>query len=188
MKITSTLLVLFSIVVLAAFKPAVDKLVSNKTKIEFFSHTLVEDIQASNYQANSKIDLQTGEVIFSLPMQGFEFEKALMQRHYNSPKFLDTKKFPKSKLVAVITNMSSIDFSKDGTYAVLIKGNLTIKDKTKAISEKGRITVKGNAITATAIFDVVLADYGIAFEKGKPSTNVAKSVQVTVYAEYSKHQ
>jgi len=29
-----------------------------------------------------------------------------------------------------------------------------------------------------------LADYKVAFEKGKPSTNIAKEVEVTVNAEY----
>lgn len=160
------------------------KFVSSKTHIKFYSHTTVEDIQANNYASVSAIDPSTGDVAFSVPMQGFEFEKALMQKHYNSEKFLDTKQFPKAKLKGKITNLSEIDFSKDGTYNALVEGELTIKGVTKPIKEKGTITIKGNIIIAASTFNIILADYGIAFEKGKPSTNIAKTVEVTVHAEY----
>ncbi|MBC7126248.1 MAG: YceI family protein [Bacteroidales bacterium] len=160
------------------------KFVSSKTHIKFYSHTTVEDIQANNYASVSTIDPLTGDVAFSVPMQGFEFEKALMQKHYNSEKFLDTKQFPKAKLKGKITNLSEIDLSKDGTYNAIVEGELTIKGVTKPIKEKGTITVKGNVVKAASTFNVTLADYGIAFEKGKPSTNIAKTVEVTVLVEY----
>jgi len=33
-------------------------------------------------------------------------------------------------------------------------------------------------------FNIALADYNITFIKGKPSTNIAKTVESTVLAEY----
>ncbi len=117
-------------------------------------------------------------------MQSFEFEKALMQKHFNNKEFLDTKSHPKAKLTGKITNLDAINFDKDGTYKADIKGELTIKGVTKPISETGTITVKGQTVEASSKLTVTLADYGIAFEKGKPSTNIAKSVEVTVFAEY----
>ncbi|AFK05502.1 YceI family protein (plasmid) [Emticicia oligotrophica DSM 17448] len=161
------------------------KLVSNKTHIKFFSHTPAEDIEANNYKAVSTIEPSTGDVVFSVPMQSFEFEKALMQKHYNSDKFLDTKQFPKAKLVGKITNLSDIHFDKDGTYNANIKGELTIKDKTNPIDEKGTVIVKGGVISVNSKFNITLAQYGVSFEKGKPSTNIGKSVEVTVHAEYA---
>ena len=169
---------------LFAFTSIGGKLISSKTHIKFFSHTSVEDIQANNYASVSTIDQTTGDVVFSVPMQSFEFEKALMQKHFNGADFLDTKQFPKAKLKGKITNLSEIDFSKDGTYNAIIEGELTIKSKTNPIKEKGTITVKGKVISATSTFNITLADYGVAFEKGKPSTNIAKTVEVTVNAEY----
>ncbi len=161
-----------------------DKLVSSKTHIKFFSTTPAEDIEANNTTAVGTIEKSTGVVVFSVPMQGFEFEKALMQKHFNSPKFLDTKTFPKAKLKGKINNLGEVDFSKDGTYNTIVEGDLTIKGKTKPIKEKGTIKVKGNVVTVNSKFDVTLADYGINFVKGKPSTNIAKTVEVTVQAEY----
>ena len=183
-KVSFLLSTLTIILVLFAFTPPVGKFVSSKTHIKFFSHTSVEDIQANNYASVSTIDPSTGDVVFSVPMQSFEFEKALMQKHFNSDKFLDTKQFPKAKLKGKITNIAQINLEKDGTYQANVEGELTIKGVTKPIKEKGTVTVKGNQIEVQSTFSITLADYGITFVKGKPASNIAKTVEVTVHAEY----
>lgn len=181
LSITAIALALF---ILSAFKPIANKLVSKDGHISFFSHTAIEDITANNYKVVSTIDTATGDVVYSVPMQSFEFEKALMQKHFNSKKFLDTKKHPKAKFTGKITNLESIDFSKDGTYEANVSGGLDIKGETKPMEEKATITVKGNQVTLDSKMNVVLADHGITFSGGKPSTNVAKEVEVTVKAVY----
>ena len=70
--IVSSLAILIS---LTAFSQTNDKLVSTKTHLKFFSHTSVEDIEANNYTSVSTLNKETGNVVFSVPMQGFEFEK-----------------------------------------------------------------------------------------------------------------
>jgi polyisoprenoid-binding protein YceI len=160
------------------------KLVSSKTHIKFFSTTPAENIEANNYSTVSTINIETGEVVFSVPMQSFEFEKALMQKHFNSDKFLDTQTFPKSKLKAIITNFSDSDLTKDGSFDAVVEGELTIHGVTKPIKVKGKLLVKGNMVIAHSSFKVTLADYGIEFVKGKPSSNIAKTVEITVHAEY----
>ena len=117
-------------------------------------------------------------------MQSFEFEKSLMQEHFNSKKFLDTKENPKAKLVGKITDLSQVDFGNDGSYNVDVKGDLTINGVTKAIAEKATITVTGGKVALETVFNITLVDYEIAFEKGKPSTNVAKIIEVTAKANY----
>ncbi len=160
------------------------KLVTSTSNIKFFSHTTAEDIEANNTKAVGTIDTKTGEVVFSVPMQAFEFEKALMQKHYNSPKFLDTKQFPKAKLTGKITNLSSVDFSKNGTYKVTVKGEMDMHGVKNPIEEQATITVKDGKVSVDTKFKIVLADYKVAFEKGKPSKNIAKEVEVTVKADY----
>jgi len=160
------------------------KISSKKTSISFYSHTAVEDIKANNVASVSTLDQTTGDVVFSVPMQSFEFEKALMQKHFNGPDFLDTQKEPKAKLVGKITNLAQVDFKKDGTYTANVAGEMTIKGVTKPITEKATITVKGSEIHVNTKFNLTLADYGVAFSKGKPSTNIAKTVETTVIAEY----
>jgi len=84
----------------------------------------------------------------------------------------------------MVTNMSKIDLTKDGIYSVTVKGDLTMHGVTKSIDEKGTVTVKGGVMTATSKFKLVLADYKIAFEKGKPSKNIAKEVELTIKMDY----
>ena len=163
-----------------------DRLISTNTHIRFFSTTPAEDIESNNYASTSTINLQNGNVVFSVPMQSFEFQKSLMQRHFNQKKFLHTSEFPTARLVAKITNLSEIDFSKDGTYNTIVEGELTIRGVTNKIKEPGTINVKGGAVESKSKFFVTLADYGITFGSGKPSTNIADKVEVTVLAEYVK--
>jgi len=183
-KLNILISILALAVTLSAFTVPESKFQSTKTHVKFFSHTAVEDIEANNHAAVSTIDPATGDVVFSIPMQGFEFDIAMMQKHYNSDKFLDTKKYPKAKLKAKITNLSEIDFSKDGSYQAYIEGEITIKGIAKPISEKGTIIVKGNKINIESKFNITLADHGITFIKGKPASNIAKTVEVSVQAEY----
>lgn len=161
-----------------------EKLVGSKTNIKFFSTTPAENIEANNTASVSTINKTSGEIIFSVPMQGFEFEKSLMQKHFNGEDFLDTKTYPNAKLKAKITNIDKVNFSVDGSYSATVEGDLTLKGVTKSISEKGTITVKGDIVNVKSVFNITLADYGISFIEGKPSTNIAKSVEVTVQAEY----
>jgi polyisoprenoid-binding protein YceI len=169
---------------LVAFSSTPGKLISKNVHVSFFSHTAVEDITANNYKVLSTIDPTTGAAVFSVPMQSFEFEKALMQEHFNGKDFLNTKTFPKAKFTGKIVNLADVDFDKDGSYEAIVKGELTIKETAKPVEAKGTITVKGRAVIVRTKFNIVLADYGITFKKGKPSTNVAKEVEATVDAEY----
>lgn len=185
---SKTLLFVFVIGIFSittSFGPAGGKLVGKTGHISFFSHTDVEDITANNYKVVSSINTETGEVVFSVPMQAFEFEKSLMQKHYNSPKFLDTKTYPKAKFKGNITNLSDVNFSKDGVYNASVKGEMELHGVTKHIAEKGTVTVKGEKAVVDLKMNITLADYKIAFEKGKPSTNIAKTIEVTVKAEHA---
>jgi polyisoprenoid-binding protein YceI len=178
--ILSTLMLFLS---LGIFAQSAERYVTDKTHIKFFSTTPAEDIEAHNYSTTGTISTD-GHLAFSVPMQGFEFEKSLMQKHFNQDKFLDTKQFPTGRLVGRITNIESIDFATPGTYDANIEGELTIKGVTNTIKERGQITVSGEGLKAYSVFNVTLADYGIEFIKGKPASNVAKTVEVTVQAEY----
>ncbi|MGF1584066.1 MAG: YceI family protein [Bacteroidales bacterium] len=160
------------------------RLVSEKSHIRFFSSTPAEDIEAHNYSATSTLDKTSGNVAFSVPMQGFEFDKRLMQRHFNQDGYLDTQQYPTARLVGKITNLEDIDFSQNGSYDAVIEGELTIKGITNDIKEKGTITVNGSRVTAESVFQVTLADYGIVFTSGRPASNIAGTIEVTVNAEY----
>lgn len=169
---------------LTSFNASAQKLVSSTTHFKFFSSTPAENIEANNYKTVGTLETTTGEIVFSVPMQSFEFEKALMQEHFNSKKFLDTKTNPKAKLTGKITNLSKVNFAKDGSYPVEVVGDLTINGVTNPVKEKATIIVNNGKVALTSKLNVTLDDYKIAFKSGKPSTNIAKTVEVTVEANY----
>ncbi len=179
-KIFLTLITLVTI----SLTVSAQKQISTKTHIKFFSSTAVENIEANNYASVGTIDPASGIIVFSVPMQSFEFEKTLMQKHFNSKKFLNTKANPKGKLIGKISNLETINFTEDGSYEVDVTGSLTINGITKPVTEKAIITVKDGKISFNSKFNITLADYEVAFKKGKPSTNIAKIVEITVKASY----
>ena len=172
----------------SAFTPVAEKLIGKGGQATLFSHTAVEDINAINNNVTGKIETTTGKVVVVVPMQSFEFKKSLMQKHFNGKKFLNTKEFPKAKFVGNIINVAHVKFDVDGTDAVTVKGSLTIKGKTNEITEKGSVVVAGRKVTSDIKFNVVLADYGVEFTKGKPSKNIAKTVEITSKITYSPKQ
>jgi len=184
MKKSRIIISLGLITIISSFRPEGSRILTKTGQVSVFSHTIAEDINANNYKVTSTFDPTSGIMVFSVPMQGFEFEKALMQKHFNSPKFLDTKQFPKAKFKGAVNNIAAVNLSKDGDYNVVVKGDLTMHGITKTIEEKGVLTVKNDEIIATSKFDIVLADFNIAFKKGKPSTNIAKKVTLTIKMNY----
>ena len=185
-KLSSSLFLAVVLVTLSFMTQAQDRYVSSKTHIKFFSTTPVEDIEANNYASVSTIDRSSGDVVFSVSIQSFEFEKAMMQEHFNNEHFLESNVYPKSKFKATITNLDEIDFSKNGEYQAEIEGEMTIKDKTNPVKESGTITVQGQTLTVNTVFDIVLADYGITFNDSEMvSTKISKNIEITVAAEYS---
>jgi polyisoprenoid-binding protein YceI len=161
---------------------------TTKTHIKFFSSTPAEDIEAHNYDASSTINTVTGEVIFVVPMQSFNFDKSLMQRHFNQRRFLNTSEFPRARLNGRILNLSEIDFSTDGRYTAHVEGTMTIRGVENPIHDEATVIVENGVVRVETAFDITLGDYGISFQGGRPSTNVAKTVEVSVSAEYKFNQ
>jgi polyisoprenoid-binding protein YceI len=81
-------------------------------------------------------------------------------------------------------NPGEVDFEKDGTYTAKIQVELTIKGETNPMESSATVTVNGESIEVESTFPVTLADFGITFSIGKPSTNIANTVEVTVNAFY----
>ena len=154
------------------------KFMTKNGNISFFSSMPMENIEAHNKQVNSAIDSKTGDFVVKVLIKSFEFEKALMQEHFNE-NYMESDKFPNATLSGKIKNIADVDFAKDGSYPADVEGKLTIHGVTKDVTEKGTITVKGGKVNAVSTFNVTLADYGIEI----PNTvvnNISKTIQVKV--------
>jgi hypothetical protein len=159
------------------------KYMSKTGHIWFFSHTPVEDIEAHNHQVASILDITTGDLAFSMLIKGFEFKKALMQEHFNE-NYMESDKIPKASFKGKITNLSAVNFKKDGTYSVEVGGDLTIHGVTKPVTTKGTIEVKDGKITAKAKFITTPKDFDIKI----PSVvekSIAHEIEVNVDTSYN---
>lgn len=180
------LAIILGLALATSFTAKAQDVITKTGKITFKSTTEAENIESTNYKVISKLNTETGSMVFSVPMQSFELEPALRYKHFNSNKFLDTKTYPKSKFKGSISNISDVDLSKDGSYNVVVKGNLTMHGVTKPVTVNGTLKVSQGNIKGLATFKVLIADYEISFEKGKPSTNVAKEIEISVDLDYKK--
>ena len=154
------------------------KYLTKNGNIRFYSDTPMEKIEATNKQVKIALDISSGDFVFQVLMKSFEFEKALMQEHFNE-NYVESDKFPNATFLGKITNLKEIDVTKNGTYQVNVEGKLTIHGVTKVIKEKGTFDVAGDKITAKAKFNILLSDYNITVP-GAVVNNISKSIEITV--------
>lgn len=158
------------------------KYFSKNAKISFHSDAPLEKIEATTSTASTVLDASTGNMEWAVLIQGFQFEKALMQEHFNE-NYMESTKFPKAKFKGKIDNLSAVDFKKDGSYNVKVSGQMEIHGVTKPVNASGVINVKGGNISADSKFSVAVAEYGIEIPK-VVADNIAKTVDINVHADY----
>lgn len=154
------------------------KYITKNGKIDFYSDAPAEKIEAFNNQVNCALDIGTGDFIFKVLMKSFQFEKALMQEHFNE-NYVESHKFPNATFVGKVINTGEIDFTKNGTYEALIEGELTIHGVTQKVSEKGIFEVSDGKIHGESTFYAAVADYDIKIPQ-TVITNIAEEIQINV--------
>jgi len=148
-------------------------------KIEFFSKAPLEDIEAKNKTVTAVLDSKSGAMQFAVLMKGFEFEKKLMQEHFNE-NYIESDKFPKAEFKGTITNNSEINYAKSGSYSAKVKGKLTIHGVTKDVETTGTVKVDTDHLSAETVFNIQLSDYDVKIPsvvKDKISNNIKITVE-----------
>lgn len=161
---------------------AQDRYFTRTGHIDFFSHTPIEDIKAVNEQVTSFLGIETGEVVFAVLMNSFEFEKALMQEHFNE-NYVESEQYPRSSFKGYIVNMKEVDFKTSGQYAVKVKGDLTMHGVTQVIETDGILDVQPGKIGARSTFNIKPEDYKIKIPAAVRN-KIASEVQVNVMIDY----
>ena len=156
--------------------------ITKSGSITFYSSASLEDIQATSNQVTSVVNTVTGAVAFKALMKSFQFEKALMQEHFNE-KYVESDKFPFTTFKGKITDMTAVNFEKDGTYPVVVTGDISLHGVSKNISATGSITIKENTLIVSSTFKLTVADFNIKIP-GAVKDNIAKVVEVTVSGTY----
>ena len=154
------------------------KYMTRTGKVTFFSSTPIENIEAFNNETSGVLNAANGEFIFQVPIQSFKFEKALMQEHFNE-NYMESSKYPKAEYKGTITDVSGVNFKKNGSYNVNTKGKLTIHGVTKDVTVPGTVVVKDKTATVNTKFNVKPKDYNISIP-GIAENKIAKEIEVTV--------
>lgn len=159
------------------------KHVTEKSAITFFSDAVIEDITAVNGKGISILNTQTSEIVFSVPIREFQFEKKLMQQHFNE-KYLESDKFPKATFSG---KLLGYDASQKHVQQVKAKGKLTIHGVTNEVDFDGTAAQVNDRIVLKSKFSVKLADYKIKIPQ-LVWQNIAEEIDVSVEFTYKPQQ
>ena len=151
--------------------------------VSFFSSTPMENIEAKNNKLSSVYDATTGEIVFVALIKSFEFEKALMQEHFNE-NYMESTTFPKASFKGKLEGLKAGDLRKAGSYTVTVVGELTMHGVTKPVSTTGTFTVAPTGqVSASCDFNAKPADYGIKIP-GMVKDNIAEEIKIQVRIDY----
>lgn len=154
--------------------------ISKDATIGLYSYTPLENIEAQSSKGISVIVPKNKQIIFQLSIKTLVFPRPLMQEHFNE-NYMESDKYPNAIFKGEI--VENVDFSKDGTYPVSVKGLLTLHNVSKERTINGVILIKNGKPSVTSTFDVLCADHqikipSIVFQK------IAEKITITVKTSY----
>ena len=141
---------------------AQDKFFTKSGKIGFDATTpkSPEEIKGVNKTVTCVLDTKSGAIQFAVLMTGFEFERALMEEHFNE-NYVESAKFPRAEFKGQIDNNTNVKYSADGQYSVKVKGKLSMHGVTRDVETTATLSIKSGKILAVGNFNVELSDFKI---------------------------
>lgn len=158
--------------------------VSKNSKISLFSKAPLEDIAATSNKGTAVYNAGTSELVFSVPIRSFVFEKSLMQEHFNE-NYMESDKYPQAAFKGKI--QEKIDVTRSGSYPVTVTGVLDVHGVKQTRTIKGTIVVNGEAVSMSSEFMVKCKDHNIeipqlVFQK------VAEEIKISVSALFAPYK
>ena len=160
------------------------KYLTKEGNIELYSKTPLLVIDGKSQTAGSIIDAANGDVVATVLITSFKFKEALLEEHFNE-NYLESDKYPKAQFKGKISNWSSVNVGKNGTYPITIEGDLTIHGVTKPIKAEGKLVVSGDKLKATTEFYVSLESYNIRVEESYKD-RIPDKIKLTLDFDYAK--
>jgi hypothetical protein len=153
-------------------------------RISLYSSAPIEDISAVTTSGVSVFNAASNELDFSVAIRSFQFDKSLMQEHFNSD-YMESDKYPRATFKGKINE--HLDVTKDGVYPVKATGELTVHGITMARTIPGTISVKNGAISMTSEFMVRCSDHHIDIPQ-IVFHHIAESIKINVSAAYTAYK
>ena len=148
--------------------------------IGFYSKTPLENVRAENNQVYAVLDPVSHHIAFAVLLKGFIFTKELMQEHFNE-NYVESDKYPKATFSG--TCSGDLDLNKEGTYQVVIKGDLSLHGVTKPIETTAQLDVKKDHIAGTSAFKLKPEDFNISIP-GIVREKIASEISVKVQIDW----
>ena len=155
-----------------------EKYITRNGKVQFNASTPLEDIKPTNNYVSCILDTENGNIVFQLKMLSFQFEKALMEEHFNE-KYVESEKFPTSTFIGRILNWSSIDRNIN-EHNIVAQGKINIHGVEKEIEAKGNMKFINSDIQISSEFSININDFDIRIPK-LVKDKISKEVSVDVF-------
>ncbi len=167
---------LFTLSMLVSLRVEAQKTFGTRNGQIVFQSPTDEDVKAINNEVSSRLQ-DNGALNFSLLIKGFKFKMAEMQDHFNT-QYLQSTQFPRADFKGNITNISSVNFAKDGSYPIQVKGDLTLHGVTQKVSASGTLVIAKGKPLAKANFPLVIKDFGVN------APDVTEKVTISINCQY----
>ncbi|MFM2155944.1 MAG: hypothetical protein RL516_693 [Bacteroidota bacterium] len=149
------------------------------SKVVFKSEAELETITAESTALTGLVDPNNKNFAFSISNKSFEgFNSALQKEHFND-NYMESDKYPTTTFTGRI--IDDIDFKKNGTYLIRVKGMFKIKGVTKEELIKGNIEVSPSGLKLNTSFSVALSDYEIRIPR-IVNQKIAPDIKVNIQA------
>ncbi len=152
------ILIIFAICTTTAIQA--QKLYTKTGQIEFYSDNEIEPIEAVSNAVLAVMDTDSDRMQVKVLIRSFQFEKALMQEHFNE-NYMESETFPKAVFSGHLIDPESTFYGlKNGTFEV--EGELTMHGVKQPLRLAVNFdTLEDNKVQTKASFDVRLSDYKI---------------------------
>jgi polyisoprenoid-binding protein YceI len=152
---------------------------SQKNEVRFFSEAPLEDIEAISTKLRGAMTMESGKLLFVIPLNSFVFEKQLMQKHFNE-QYLETDKYPEARFDG---HFKESPIELEGSKEVDFEGLMSIHGVSRLITGKAALERDGNIIRGKSIIEIKLEDYKIKIPR-MVIKNIAEVVEVTINIEF----
>ena len=163
---------------------AQDKYFSKAGDISFYSKAPLEDIEAHSKGGIAIFEPGTSEVVARISIKSFQFEKKLMQEHFNE-NYLESDKYPRGEFKGKLRGFDLESFFESDGAEYELEGDLSIHGETNRISTKMFLKPIGNSIHVSGVFKIKVKDYNIKI----PSMvikNIAEEIEITLEFKLDK--
>ena len=172
------LLFFFSIPIVAQEKKtATNGNITFEASVPFY-----EAVEAKNNQIFSVLNTKNGSISFVAVIKNFQFERSLMQDHFNA-NYMESDKYPKATFKGQIEKFT-LDKLNTTPTEYYIKGKINIHGVTKNIRVPANISkTASNAIVIRSFFTINTEDFKIEIPF-MVRNKIAQNVNVTLNTEF----